>query len=643
MFIQSRTPDKIPDLYLWYDFSDRTTFNGGTISNGDTIGLVRNKAYQNVTDLYGNFIAGATNLCCTYSYTNNPWPLSGSVISMTAGDNPTWIEHGINGLGSVFFGGNTSSKGYSNVLTTSFAYQWNVMSWDPEGGFPPVGPDNYIGPISDTERSIFIVYVNNDTSGYNDNINAVDMYGTSVMGTQLPETGNFGCIFDIHAPIYNWLQNDDTQTSWFDQVSYLNLIKYQDSTETSILNFLPDQGFTMSYGYPANDPSGTYKVMNNTGYSSLFQFRSRDDVRGYYSHPTSEPVADLTKTHVSVSNMNADYYRNLRGVVCTSPDNGGFIPVGSSVPPNFFTGIWYGHLSLGNSSRFWNSVPSDSGMVAGVNIPAVDSTYQSGFNGYIGEVIYYNRRLTDLETKHVREYLNKKWNIGLPPTIVSGYSFYVDASLSYSSGRWTDLSGSGVGVTISGYPVFDDDGGGSLVFNGIDQYGYFDYDSIFDLSGGSGYCQESWVKFTDFDFPMIPFSKGLYGVDYDWGIHIGELNGAGDPSIISQFSNSTGNQLTATLGNPLLVDTWYHLCVSGDSTSTSTIYINGVAVVSGEISITNFETFGTVGCCPGYGPNNPTGYGLLKGKISINRLYPFGLTPYQVLNNFNADKKRFGY
>jgi len=408
MFIQSRTPDKIKGLYLWYDFSDRSTFNGGTISDGDVITLVRNKAWSNVNNNYGSLIADSTNLCTEYTYRTHD---TDEYITLVAGDKPTWTEYGVNGLGSVYFGGHTSSKGYSDVLTTGFTWLYDIETW---GGTGSTGPENYIGPIHDKERSIFIVYVTATTSGYNDNINAVDMYGTSVMGTQLPESGNFGCIFDIHAPVYHWIENSgllptdlgyyDTVTPWSDQVSYLNLIKYQDDSEWSIVNFLPDQGFSMSYGYPANDYSGAYKITNNTSYTSLFQFRSIDDNRGSVA-PDPVPVMNITSTHVSVSNMDIDYYRNLKGVVCLESQD-------AITPPDNLTGIWYGHFSLGNSSRFWNGVPTDTGMVAGTNIPAVDPTYQSGFNGYIGEVVYYNHRLTDLETRHVREYLRKKWNIG---------------------------------------------------------------------------------------------------------------------------------------------------------------------------------------------------------------------------------------
>ena len=411
MFIQSRTPDKIPGLYLWYDFSDRSTLDGGggygSIADNHNILSVKNKAINNVSALYGDRIANATNLCSTYTYTDP----SSTVISLTAGDYPTWYQYGINGLGSVFFGGNTSSKGYSNVLTTSFVYQWDVEYWYPYGGIPPTGPENYIGPIKDRERSIFIVYVTATTSGYNDNINVVDMYSTSVMGTQLPGSGNFGCVFDIHAPVYYWIQNDDTSTIWYDQVSYMNLIKYNNDSEFSYLNFLPDQGFTMVSGYPANDPSYTHRIDNPTGNCSLFQFRSRDSQVGYLGL-SPVPVSEITKTHVNVSTTDLDTYQNLQGIVCTTAVDTGPFPTFTIIPDRYNIGIYYGHFSLGNSSRFWNSVPSDLGMISGISTPAVDPTYQSGFNGYIGEVVYYNRRLTDLETRHVREYLRKKWNIG---------------------------------------------------------------------------------------------------------------------------------------------------------------------------------------------------------------------------------------
>ena len=228
-----------------------------------------------------------------------------------------------------------------------------------------------------------------------------------------------------------------------------------------------------------------------------------------------------------------------------------------------------------------------------------------------------------------------------PPSIIPGYVFYIDSGIisSYSGSGpvWKDLTGSGMNVTLVESPTFDPtDGGGALVFNGSSQYGTFDYNAIFDMSGAAGYCQENWVKFNNFSTGQIPFSKGIYGSSYDWGFYIP------DNTTIRQWTQGTVQSLDAT-GLSLNTSQWYHICASGDSSNNTVIYLNGVALTSGTLTMTNADTASPTGEVAGYGPNLPTAFGLLNGRLGQCRLYQTNLTATQVLNNFNADKTRYGY
>jgi len=228
--------------------------------------------------------------------------------------------------------------------------------------------------------------------------------------------------------------------------------------------------------------------------------------------------------------------------------------------------------------------------------------------------------------------------------VISGYSFYVDSANTSSypgSGTvWTDLSGSGVTVTLVGSPTFNPtDAGGSLEFNGINQYGTFGYNSIFNLSGSSGYVMETWVKLNSFS-NAIPFSMGLYGSTFDWGYIFSTS------TSYTMYSDGTAQSVAVSLGTPLNSGQWYHLVATGDSTSTTYIYVNGVLVASGSLTISNSSSSypSPVGEVGGYGPNVIlTPYSSINGGIGIARLYQFNLTATQVLQNFNADKTRFGY
>lgn len=232
--------------------------------------------------------------------------------------------------------------------------------------------------------------------------------------------------------------------------------------------------------------------------------------------------------------------------------------------------------------------------------------------------------------------------VSAPPTVVAGYSYYLDAAntSSYpgSGTTWTDLAGSGANTSLFGSPTFDgSDGTGSIVFNGSSQYGTFNTNAAFDLSGSSGYALENWVKFTNFSTGMIPFSKGIYGSNYDWGFYIP------DASHIYAWSAGTASQLIATLSTPLSAGTWYYICAVGDASENTTIYLNGVSLTSGSCFMSDNDHSSPAGEVGGYGPNVPTSFGLLNGKLGVCRLYQFELTGTQVLNNFNAQKSRYGY
>ena len=57
------------------------------------------------------------------------------------------------------------------------------------------------------------------------------------------------------------------------------------------------------------------------------------------------------------------------------------------------------------------------------------------------------------------------------PGVTDGLVFYVDAALSYTSGStiWYDLVGSG-NTTLTNGPTFDNENGGSIVFDGSNDY-----------------------------------------------------------------------------------------------------------------------------------------------------------------------------
>jgi len=103
--------------------------------------------------------------------------------------------------------------------------------------------------------------------------------------------------------------------------------------------------------------------------------------------------------------------------------------------------------------------------------------------------------------------------------LTDGLVFYVDGAnnRSYISGStsWNDLTPKLNVVTLFSGVTYTTSNGGSLVFDGIDDYGTIPYTSDFDLSGGN-YTLEGWFNSNSFSLPQSLISKDTWGINFDW-------------------------------------------------------------------------------------------------------------------------------
>ncbi len=407
MFINSIKPDNIPNCFLWWDFSDLSTittydkafpiiqettdsfltnpyFSGSSIIDGDEVRTCVDK------------IQGVT--MSTYS------PFDDTLI----GGKPTIIFKGINGLPSLGFG--------QEGQTT---YNQSICTW-------PAGPDSNHSDtvwnpieIKDSERTIFIVYKFTDASHVASGLNSVTSWpptnNDSFSFTNLP-TGDFSTVMSLFG-ITNTQTNDSPILyeggSISLPVSVLNLLKYStwDSSLTDysatnylVCNYIPVQGFTLSipdtYGpYLPNNifatASDIHKVRENFSDNNMFVIRTKE------ASATGSSVLDIT----DMSSKNNTIYKNkvgnlkLNGVVGL---NQGLISLGAGSRPSYTDG----QDPTNAISWAWDSDTTllSQGLDYHIN-------RESGFCGLIGELIYYNRRLTDSETNQVKQYLTKKWGL----------------------------------------------------------------------------------------------------------------------------------------------------------------------------------------------------------------------------------------
>ena len=240
-----------------------------------------------------------------------------------------------------------------------------------------------------------------------------------------------------------------------------------------------------------------------------------------------------------------------------------------------------------------------------------------------------------------------------PRTITDGLVLALDAgnTKSYpgSGTTWTDLSGRRNNGTLTNGPTYSSANGGSIVFDGTNDYvtvGSFP-NTTFDFGSGQ-FTLECWVNISVF----AAGGATTYGVN--------ALYATGDSDVGSDFrfvimrdstlGGYTTNGVYLTVNStPIAIgayssfttNTWYHVVASRIGNNLY-LFLNGslLSTTSYASSIPNATTYQ-----PTIGTIQYRGSILyqINGKISSFRVYRGkGLTSDEIQQNFNALRGRFG-
>jgi hypothetical protein len=218
-----------------------------------------------------------------------------------------------------------------------------------------------------------------------------------------------------------------------------------------------------------------------------------------------------------------------------------------------------------------------------------------------------------------------------PPIVTDGLVLYLDAANTKSypttGTTWNDLSGAISGGTLINGPTFNSSNGGSIVFDGVDDYASVPYTTNFDATV-NGITLNTWV-----------YNNNSSG---GWKAVI-QRNRNGTQAAVYGIWRSTSNGWQFRLGGGGVDSTinitnattgiWVNLTLTYNKT-TLIAYINGVNV----------------------GTNTPIGYvndtqNLLigdasvseyfKGGIASTQIYNRALSQAEILQNYNATKQRY--
>ncbi len=224
-----------------------------------------------------------------------------------------------------------------------------------------------------------------------------------------------------------------------------------------------------------------------------------------------------------------------------------------------------------------------------------------------------------------------------PKIVTDGLVLALDAAdrNSYVSGSstWFDLSGNGVNGTLLNSPTFNSDNGGSIVFDGTNDYVNLGNNTLgVEVQDKSG-CV--WIYQT----ATTSTVAGIIDKDFEtnfttyggWGFWITSAN---KMSFWLQ-----GNKDLTDTGTSITNNTWQHISFSYNSTAKSvSFYLNGIftstitnATIVEKVSNTTPLKFGAI----------RAGSNFYTGRIASALVYNRQLSASEVQQNYEAQKSRF--
>jgi len=216
--------------------------------------------------------------------------------------------------------------------------------------------------------------------------------------------------------------------------------------------------------------------------------------------------------------------------------------------------------------------------------------------------------------------------------ISTGLVLYLDAANTSSypgtGTTWSDLSGNGNNATLSG-PTFQTTNGGQFNFNGTTNFA--SSPNATSLNPSSQITLSLWLSSEDSSDYRSPCMKTS---TFNWDNGYGFYNEAGNFRF---FINLWDGPQTVSISRTTF--SIRNIVGVYDGTNLK-LYENGNLVATGSSfnsAITNSSTQLLIG----QGGGNPTEYHW-DGVIAQTLIYNRGLSSVEVLQNYNAEKGRFG-
>lgn len=197
---------------------------------------------------------------------------------------------------------------------------------------------------------------------------------------------------------------------------------------------------------------------------------------------------------------------------------------------------------------------------------------------------------------------------------------------------WTDISGNGNNATLVNGVGYDSANGGSLSFDGVDDYAIISHSS--SLNFPTALTISVWYYSGNAEHYL--YLKGRTDIDdYNPLVYANGTYGWTGPSGRSFYNPPTGYIQT---------NTWYNLAVTHISGSDPIVYRNSIPSTSYVYTEgSGVRALGTNPYPVGINADVPRGQiGTFNGKIASIQAYNRALTAAEIQQNYNALKSRYG-
>jgi hypothetical protein len=214
--------------------------------------------------------------------------------------------------------------------------------------------------------------------------------------------------------------------------------------------------------------------------------------------------------------------------------------------------------------------------------------------------------------------------------VTRGLILHIDAadrtSHSPTSIKWNDLSGNNNNGVLTNGPTFNSGNGGSIIFDGTDDYTIISNSNLPTLYSLSALSVCGFFK--------VDNTSGQHRQIYSWGNNNGirfRVDSGGNS--VRLFDRGGINPITHSF--TINDDTWYFFCTIADN-SGLTVFIN-TDKSTGGTTFSPTHTGNTVYI----GSRNDGTSELMDGSIACIFMYNRTLSDNEVTQNYNALKSRF--